>query len=429
MPDAVSLPAILALYRILTFGAAPLLPLVTRWRLHRNHEDPHRIKERFAKSLPPRPDGPLVWLHGASMGESLSVLPLIETLKSKTTPLTVLMTTNTTTSAHLMEQRLPTGSYHQYVPHDHPTIVSRFLDHWQPDLAVWVESELWPNLILQTHARRCPMALINARLSERSFRNWSRVPNSIARLLACFSLCMAQDKITAERLRTLGASYVKTPGNLKWDAPPLEANPDHLTVLKNSINGRPVWIAASTHHGEEETAIKAHLALIRRHPSLLTIIIPRHPHRGNSIARMVNRYGLTVAQRSESQPLKSSCEIYIADTAGEMGLFYRLSPLVFMGGTLTPHGGQNPMEAARLGCCVLHGPHGFNFADAFQLLNNAGGGFEVGGPDALVPALEQRLNHTSQTVTEGEQAQKAVEGLASITKNVAQALMGLLPAC
>jgi 3-deoxy-D-manno-octulosonic-acid transferase len=383
VPDR--LPLALRLYQFASFAAAPIAPRLLARRLERGKEHPTRLAERRGEAGEPRPDGPLIWVHGASVGEMLAVVPLIERLRARA--FAVLVTTGTVTSAALAEHRLPEGALHQFIPLDAPRYVGRFLDHWRPELALFVESDLWPNLILETGRRRVPMIMINGRLSERSYRRWRRVPKVIAALLSRFDLCLTQSAADAERYGALGAPRVTSTGNLKLDVPAPPVNDAMLRQLKLTIGIRPVIAAASTHEGEETAVISAHRRLRAKHPALLTVIAPRHPQRGEAIAEIAKVAGLNVGLRSRGDEPKQGMDIYIADTLGELGLIYRLAPIVFMGGSLIGHGGQNPIEALRLGAAVVHGPHVWNFAEIYRTLDDAGGANRVDDEEALTTQL------------------------------------------
>lgn len=419
----------LAIYRSLTRCLAPVVPLLLERRTARGKEDPARYNERLGVAARPRPKGRLVWLHAASVGESLSVLPLVDQLLAAQPDIHVLVTTGTVTSAELMADRLPERAVHQYVPLDHPIYCGRFLDHWSPDLAVWVESEFWPNLIFEADRRAIPLALVNARITERSFRNWRRAPGFIGNLLSRFRLLMAQDGASAARLRLLGAGEVSEPGNLKHDAAPLTYDPAALEKLRLEIGDRPLWLASSTHEGEERIAAEVHQALVARFPDLLTIIVPRHPVRGEKIASELRALDLTVARRKADEPITSGTAIYLADTLGEMGLFYTLCDIAFIGGTLdNKTGGHNPYEAARLGCALLAGPCDFNFAEPYEDFTAENAMQRVVGTADLSDAVDLLLS--DETVR--RRMSDAAYSLASLgsgaTTRTADALLTLLRA-
>ena len=387
---ASSLPMTLRLYRRLSAAAVPLAPALINRRLKQGKEDPARVGERRGMSADVRPRGPLVWIHGASVGEVLAAAALIERLRALN--IRILLTSGTVTSAAIVAKRFPPDIIHQYVPYDSPRYVARFLDHWQPSLALFIESDLWPNLILSSAARRLPMVLINGRMSHRSFPRWRRVSGTISALLGRFDVCLAQSQVDAERFTALGSRNVVTTGNLKLDVAAPPADPARLERLMAATRGRQVIVAASTHPGEEEILLDAHRALKGFFPSLLTVIVPRHPHRGEAIARATAVSGLHVALRSREEPLAASTDVYVADTMGELGLFYRMAGIVFMGGSLVEHGGQNPIEAVKLGAAIVHGPHVFNFTDVYEALDSAGGARRADTMEALVKQLGQLLS-------------------------------------
>jgi len=362
----------IAAYRALTWAAGPLIHRYMQRRLNAGREDPQRFRERFGDASATRPDGPLVWLHASSVGESLSMLSLIERLRRERPEVVILMTSGTVSSARILENRLPPGVIHQFVPVDRMSWVRRFLDHWQPDLVLWVESEFWPGVLSEVKRRAIPAMLMNARISARSWRGWRRAPWMIRRILQTFDLCMAQTELDAERLRDLGAVNIACPGNLKFAAEPLPADPDTLAALEAATAARPRWLAFSTHPGEEETIAAAHRILVRNLPDILTIIVPRHPARGPEIEKTLAASGTPVSVRSRSQLLDKDIGFLLADTMGELGLFFRLTDIAFVGGSLVPHGGQNPIEPARLGCAIVHGPHMENFLAIEGELNTAG---------------------------------------------------------
>jgi 3-deoxy-D-manno-octulosonic-acid transferase len=379
----------LRVYRKLSFAMVPLAPALIKSRLKRGKEDPERVGERRGLSLGTRPHGPLVWIHGASVGEVLAAAALIERLRALN--LRILLTSGTVTSAAIVAKRFPADVIHQYVPYDSPRYVARFLDHWRPSLALFIESDLWPNLILSSAARRVPMVLINGRMSQRSFPRWQRVQGTISALLEKFDICLAQSQTDADRFKALGSHNVIVTGNLKLDVPAPPADANKLDMLMSMTRGRPVVVAASTHPGEEEILTETHRTLAGFFPGLLTVIVPRHPDRGEAIARMIEARGLHPSLRSREELPTATTDIYVADTMGELGLFYRLAPIVFMGGSLVEHGGQNPIEAIKLGASVVHGPHVFNFTDVYEALDSAGGARRAETPEALVKQFGQML--------------------------------------
>ena len=403
------IPATLRAYRAATRAASPLLPALLKYRLRQGKEEAARLGERRGVASQPRPAGRLVWMHGASVGELLAVVPLIERLRAR--DFSLLVTTGTVTAAGIAANRLPPEVIHQYVPLDTPQFAGRFLDHWRPDLGLLVESDLWPNLILESAARRVPLIVLNGRLSERSFRRWRRLPETIGTLLGRFDLCLAQSSADAARFTELGAPRISTTGNLKLDAPAPAADPDLLQALTDAIAGRPVIAAASTHPGEETMVMDAHRRLRHSFPGLLTIVAPRHPDRGPGIAEIARLSGLTPALRSEGALPQAQTDVYVADTLGELGLVYRVAPIVFMGGSLVSHGGQNPVEAAKLGAAILHGPHVFNFAAIYQALDEAGGAAAIADGDKLAVRIGAWMTDEAARRTAAATALVALDSL------------------
>jgi len=352
-------------YRYATLALAPVAPLALGRRALRGKEDRARMGERLGRASADRPPGELVWVHGASVGECLAALPLVDAL-IKTKARSVLITSGTVSAARVLADRLPAGVIHQFAPVDLPAVVNRFLAHWHPHAALFVDSEIWPNLIAAAHARGVKLAIVNGRISQRSFLGWRRAPRAARSLLSLYDVCLAQDDESAKRFAELGARNVATSGSLKADAPPPPADASELARLSEEIAGRPVLLAASTHPGEDETILPAQDIVRQTYRSLVTIIVPRHPERGGEIAMLCGTRA--VARRSQGQRITPNTAVYVADTLGELGLFYRLATFVFMGGSLVPHGGQNPLEAAKLSRAVLAGPHTENFAQPYEAI-------------------------------------------------------------
>ncbi len=412
-------------------AAAPLLPLHLRRRAARGKEIPERLAERRGEGAT-RPPGRLLWLHAASVGETLSILPVLQALAERAPDLTLLLTTGTVTSARLLGRRLDPALagrvIHRFVPLDVPGWVARFLDDWRPDAAAFVESELWPNLVAAARGRGIPLALVNARLSLRSARRWRLLPGLAREMAAGFTLVLAQSEADAARLRGIGATGARCLGNLKDAAPPLPADPAALRQLRQAVGERPVFLAASTHPGEEALVVAAHAALTARHPGLLTVIVPRHPDRGPAVA--AEAAGHAVARRAAGEMPGPGTAIYVADTLGELGLFYRLAQVCLVGGSLVPHGGQNPLEPARLGCPILLGPHTWNFAEPVARLLAAGGARLVEGPDpatALAALAGDVLSEPGCGRAMAQAAAAAIAPAAELPGLVADALLRLLP--
>lgn len=477
----------LSLYLAASLLAGPIARPLLRRRLARGREDAARLDERLGEASLPRPEGPLVWLHGASVGEATSALPLVSALLAR--GLGVLVTTGTVTAAERMGDLLPEGALHQFVPVDTASAVRGFLDHWRPDLAILMESELWPRLITETGARAIPMALVNARLSERSFRRWRALPGMARQLFGSFDLVLTQDEVSVGRVGDLGGR-ARHAGNLKAMVEAPESGRDELQTIRELLGGRPLWLAASTHAGEEEAMIAAQRALaaaygstpgpgtdtaadagsegsapvsrqsgeaaldasphgasdiapealegaapqaashggticmestppssgagqegprvgdsnaqsaMKPRPALtetkdgakpLLILAPRHPERGEAVAGLLSEAGLSFARRSEGKMPGRATDVWLADTLGEMGLWYRLAPIAFIGGSLVEVGGHTPFEPIALGAAVLHGPHVANFAPVYAALDRAGGAIEISNAPELAATLRALL--------------------------------------
>ncbi|GJD48862.1 3-deoxy-D-manno-octulosonic acid transferase [Methylobacterium crusticola] len=414
------LPPLLRAYHYGLIALEPALAGLLAWRRRRGKEDPARLPERTGRPGRPRPAGPLVWAHGASIGEAVSLLGVVERLTRR--GVTVLVTSGTRTSAELLARRLPAGALHQFAPLDAPRYLARFLDHWRPDFALVAESEIWPNTIMALDRRAVPLILVNGRMSERSARGWSRTPGVARALLSRFAVCLVQSAEEAERFARLGAPRVEVGGNLKFDAAAPPADPRRVAELAGLIADRPVWLAASTHPGEEAAALAVQRALAPAFPRLLTIVVPRHPERGPGIAAQAAGAGLGAALRSEGALPHAGVELYVADTVGELGLFYRACPVVFVGGSLVRHGGQNPIEAARLGAAILHGPHVRNFAQVYDVLGRSGGARQVGDGEELSRAVAGLLADAAAARRMAGAAAAAVEACGGAVERTMAAL-------
>lgn len=377
----------LAGYRVAGSAAYPFVGGYIAWRASKGKEERSRRGERYGKSGVPRPIGPLIWVHAASVGESLAVAPLIERLLEL--GIKVVLTTGTVTSANVVKERFRGKVLHQYVPLDLKPAVSRFLDHWKPDLAIVAESEIWPVTILELARRRVPQLLVNGRLSDRSFAAWTKRRHVAEALFEQFAHVVAQSEQDGERYTALGARPVTVSGNLKVDARMPQVDEKVLARVAAEIGQRPVWAAVSTHDGEEAIAAEVHLLLKKRYPGLLTVVVPRHPERAEAIAKMMAAKGLKVTRRTSGAKIAPDADIFLGDTIGEMGLYLRLTEIAFVGRSLAVNGGQNPLEPAMLGTVVLAGRNVQNFREAYSRLIDAGGARIV----ADLPGLAKAVNH------------------------------------
>jgi 3-deoxy-D-manno-octulosonic-acid transferase len=429
--DAAAPPAApdfrLKAYRTSMSLLRPFTPLLLKLRERSGKEDPRRRGERLGIASMARPNGVLCWVHAASVGETNAVLPVIEALGNARPDLNFLLTTGTVTSAGLAARRLGPRAVHQYVPLDAPEYAARFLEHWKPDLAVFTESEIWPSLILETSACNIPIALVNGRLSHRSRRRWQRNKTTAMPLFGRFNIVLAQNDRLAQGFSALGARNVHSVGNLKIDAPPPPVDLNELERLKAALGERPVFAAASTHEGEEETIAAAHRALTRQFENLCTIIAPRHPERGTALAETLKNLGFNVAQRSLGAVPGPRTDIYIADTIGELGTLYALAPVAFIGGSLIDRGGQNPIEAVRHGVAVLTGPHWQNFRDAYRTLLRHDGAIEIKSSADIAAAVTKLFESPAELQRMRAGATQALSTLSGALDKTVAALLRYLP--
>jgi len=405
----------------------PAAPMILRIRALQGKEDPNRRSERFGQASVPRPAGTLLWFHAASLGETATMLPVMNRLAAARPGARLLLTTGTLTSAALAAQRLPHGAIHQFIPLDSPQFVGNFLDHWRPDLAVFMESEIWPNLILECAARRVPLTLVNARMSKRSFRRWRARPSVAGPLFGRFDLILAQDRRMAAQFSELGARKAISVGNLKIDVPPPPINEAVLQELRSSTATRALWLAASTHEGEETLLAEVHTRLRTALPGLLTIIAPRHPERGRTIAQQLSKLGLAVSQRSQNELPHAGTDIYLADTMGELGTLFALAPVSFIGKSLIGRGGHNPIEAVRHGSAVVSGIHRQNFREAYDALARAQGAVEVRSAGELTEAALGLLTDPVRRRQQCERASKAIGELSGALERTVTELLVFLP--
>ncbi|MEM7566189.1 MAG: 3-deoxy-D-manno-octulosonic acid transferase [Pseudomonadota bacterium] len=422
-------PLSLSVYNRLAGLGEGLAPRLLEHRLGRGKEDRWRLGERLGEAGEERPDGFLIWIHAASVGELNAVMPLVSRLAVAGPGTHVLVTSGTVTSARIARERMPQGAIHQFAPLDLPSAATRFFDHWKPDLGVLVESELWPNLIRAAYRRGLPLTLVNGRLSERSAARWAWAPKAAKAVMSSFTFVAAQSDGDAERFSQLGAPNVHNTGNLKFDAPAPRADAATLKRFKAAIGPRPVLVAASTHPGEE-AMIAQSFGRIRAdsetRPPLL-MLAPRHPDRGDEVEALMQAEGLKVARRTAGVSPQGA-DVFLLDTIGEMGLAYGLADIAFVGGSLVPHGGQNPLEPAKLNVPVLHGPHVRAFRDAYAALNEAGGALKVASPDALARLVVELLPDQARRQAMAVAARTVVAGGEGATNRALKLLSGLLPA-
>lgn len=417
---------LLTIYKAVMRASRPLLEAYLQRREARGKEDPARAAERRGEPGRAKGANPLVWFHAASVGESLSLLALIARVLKDYPRFSVMVTTGTVTSAKLMADRLPARAFHQYMPVDHPAWVARFLDHWEPSFVVWSESEFWPNMLTEIARRKIPAVLLNGRMSETSFKRWQWVPETARQILSAFALCFAQNDAEAHRLTALGAENVCVSANLKYAAPLLPVKTADLDAVRQFTGSRKMILYASTHPGEEEIAAEAHLALQKRFPDLLTIVVPRHPARGADVADMFKKKGLRAVRRAAGAQPEESAAIYIADTLGELGLFYRLCNVVVVGGSFADIGGHNPIEPGQLGCIIIYGPVMYNFITISADFMAAGAAIQVKDADTLQEALGLALENPASFASHAEAARKMTADKSRVLDDLMLTLKPLL---
>lgn len=414
--------ALVRVYAALANLIAPVAAGRSADKLQAAGVDPNRIAERKGHASKPRPDGQLLWFHAASVGESLSVLRLIDHLGMTHKHLNFLITSGTATSAEIVSKRLPPRTRHQFAPLDARAYLRRFLDHWQPDAAVFVESELWPQMLAETARRGVPLALVNARISDRSARNWTRAAKTSRYILDHFAMIHCQDAATAQHMANLGRTDAKQGTNLKSLSGALPFDEAERTRMQKLMQGRPVWLASSTHPGEDQIILAAQKALQPAFPGLLLILVPRHPERASDIEVLIAEAGLIGTRRSLGGQLDGKTQVYMADTLGETGLWYALCPVTCLCGSFTPVGGHNPFEPAHAGSAVIHGAHYANFAQVYADMNAAGAAVEVADAPALTRQLDQLLSTPVQLRAMGQNAQDFVAGQSDAMEQIAQDL-------
>lgn len=411
---------LLNVYKAATVLGYPLIAVCLAIRKAKGKEDLTRFPERMGYAGKPRPDGRLIWIHGASVGETLSALPLINKLSELYPAVRIMVTSGTLTSADLMAKRLPANAFHQFVPVDTPAAVKRFVDYWKPDAALWIESEFWPNLLSEIAAHKIPLILINGRVSDRSFERWRKFPAFCRELQGLFTKSFGQTDEDARRLRVLGAKDAACVGNLKFAAGDLPYDADEFAKLEKQIANRPCWIAASTHEGEEEQLAFVQNALKTK--NALMILAPRHPKRGDEIEKLLKQAGLSVARRSRGEDIAPDTAVYLADTIGEMGLFYRLAQIAFVGGSLVAFGGQNIIEPARLGKAVVCGKYMMNFKEIVAKAVAAGALTVVEDKKELAQTLDALFENEGILKSKRENARRFALNQADVLNRLTAAL-------
>ncbi|MGH1376716.1 MAG: 3-deoxy-D-manno-octulosonic acid transferase [Alphaproteobacteria bacterium] len=388
------------IYKTLTYLSSPILHALLGYRLSNGKELASRVQEKKSIITLPRPHKKLIWFHAASVGEVQSTLIVIKKIETLYPNMAILVTTGTLTSAKLIEPKLPKQAFHQFYPLDHPTWVKRFLDHWRPDMVIWLESELWPNMLSQIKERDIPALLLNAHMSEKSYNTWKKFPSIINNMLMAFRHVLCQTQMDQQRYNELGAQQSYVTDNLKYSAMPLPVNTKSFSDLMEITKDRPIWLYASTHIPEEKIACEIHQRLKNKFPNLLTIIVPRHPERSAEIKEQCSAYELELCVRGEKHRLPAPTDdIYIADTLGELGLFYSLSSIACIGRSLSSDGGggHNPIEAAQQECAILHGPNVQNLQQIFDEMHEENAAIQCNNIEELYKSLLDILSNPDKS--------------------------------
>ena len=382
----------LNLYRLLINLVLLISPLIIILRLIKKKEHPIRFKEKFCFFPIKRGNGKLVWFHGSSVGEILSIIPLVEKLEKNKSIKKILITSSTLSSSKVLTKFKLKKTVHQFFPIDANFLTKKFLDYWNPAIAIFVESEIWPNMLINVKKKSIPLVLLNARITKESYKKWKMISLLSKFLFESFDISFPQNYETKKYLNSLGVKKIKFLGNLKFSESKTQKN---ITLNKNIekiFKSRKIWCAASTHNGEEKICIEAHQKLKKKYKKLLTVIIPRHVHRVNNIYKEVNNMGFKVQIHSKKSKIKKDTDIYLVDTYGETKSFFKICNTVFLGGSIVNHGGQNPLEPARFGCKILHGPNIQNFTEVYRLLNKENLSFKFYNTNQLAKSVDQSLS-------------------------------------
>ena len=415
---------IFTIYKLITIIIRPFLFLFFIYRLLKNKEEFGKYYERRGLSLKVKPDGKIIWIHAASVGETLSTLPLIKKLKELSPEINIVITTSTKTSKEIIIEKNMDRVFHQYVPWDNKNFCINFLNNWKPDIAVFLESEIWPNLLYETKRKKIPISLINARITNKTYRRWLKFPKTISYLLSFFSIIIAQDNLSKDKLQNLGAKNIFVYGNLKNDSEKLSYNAESFKKYNNYFEQKDIIVVASTHRGEESNIVNAFKSLIKELPDLFLVLAPRHPDRRNEITSLLKKQGFSSEEyllRSEGKSLNDNIKIFILDTIGELGYFYEKSSVVVLGGAFGEFGGHNPLEPARFNNAIFSGPNFFNFKDEYdQLLN-------VGGVKIISDISDFHIIREKKDIKEMAKNSKIyVDNIGGIAEKISVKLIGLL---
>ena len=382
------------IYRILINLIILISPLIVLVRIINNKEDKVRFKEKFCFFSKKRSDGNLIWFHGSSVGEILSIIPLIEKLEKKKSVNKILVTSSTLSSSKVLSKFKLKKTIHQFFPIDSYTLTKKFLNYWKPSIAIFIESEIWPNMIVNIKKKSIPLILLNARITKKSYNRWKNILSTSKMLFNKFDICLSQNQETQKFLKHLGAKKIKFFGNLKFSESSNEKNDNIINNrLKKAFKFKKIWCAASTHNSEERICSLAHKKLKQKYKNLLTIVIPRHVQRTNDIVNEIENLDLKVQTRSTDNRINKDTDVYLVDTYGESKSFYKVCETVFLGGSLINHGGQNPIEPARFGCKILHGPYVQNFTEVYKLLKKNNLSFKLKNIDQLVNLVDKSFTN------------------------------------
>lgn len=414
-------------YRALSVLLYPFLELYLFYRVYKKKEDKKRLKERFGIASQNRPKGDIIWLHAVSVGETNSSLILVEELLKSLPQTSILFTTTTLTSASIIAKKLTDFNgrvIHQFLPLDSYACVREFLEYWHPNKAIFVESEIWPNFIYEAHKANIKTFLVNARISKKSFKKWNFAKKIGFDIFSYFDEIFVQKKEDQELFSKLLGKEALFYGNLKSQAQNLFCDQKELQKLQSQIADRKIWVSASTHKGEEEIIIAAHKKLKKEFSDLLTVIVPRHPNRAEEIKLLLN--GINFSQRSKNQVISKSTEIYIADTLGELGIFYSLQNFAFIGGSLVEVGGHNPFEAIKLGCAVISGKLVPNFAEIYRDLEEKDACIIVDNLEQLTFAVSTLLKDRALSEKLLNNASMVIKNSDNIVKKIASKLLAVI---
>lgn len=411
-----NLPLLIRTYLLFTFIFSVLSYLIIYVRLWSGKEDQDRFKEKLGQYARDRSNSKLIWFHGASVGETLSIIGLIEEITKINDELEFLITSGTNSSSQVLSTKMPKNAVHQFVPIDTPRAVKSFLKHWRPDFAIWVESEVWPRLLIETSKTKVPMWLVNGSMSLRSYKKWRYAPLSMQYLYNKFEKIYLRDERSAGFLNQLGLSSENFTvyGSLKADQEKLEFRKSDLKEVKNGLKEKRVWVAASTHAGEEEIVLKAHEKLLEVDKDIFLVLVPRHPERGKELTKLALSLNFKVSIRSKSKKINSTDQVHIGDTLGELGLWYELTCVSFIGGSITKNGGHNPYEAILADTFIIHGPETFNFDEIYRKLDEKNFGKEITNSEQLFQEVLSLFNKNNLDI----RSAKAKELIASDKKKI-----------